>query len=505
MANDYILKKNEKIKLDIIDMTKDGLGLAKLDGQVFFVKDGLIGDRVEAIITKIDKNVIYAKVVNLVKNSEFRVESACTISNACGGCQLLNLDYNKQLEIKKNYVLSCLKKIAKLDNIFVEDNSKKNIYEGVIPICNTYNFRNKMQVPFSMKNGKIVYGFYASRTHSIIECEKCIVGFKGSDIILRSIKDVLEKRNISIYNECENDGIFREVMLRKGNTSNEVSITYIINDKDCNKKLKLYRDFDNEVLEKYEKYNSLEKDEKLILKTSTISINTNANNVIFGNKNIVIRGCGYIEDTIGDIKYHISPESFYQINIEMTKKLYDAIVELADFNGKECVLDLYCGIGTISLYISKYVKKVIGIEIVEKAIENAIENAVLNDIKNVDFICKDLSKVNIIDMRNATIEGNNRLKVEKVHSKILMNKNETYDTIIIDPPRKGLDENTISFIKSINPNKIIYVSCDPATFSRDIDSLCNKEDGGYHVVLIKNVDMFPHTMHIETIAKLEKI
>ena len=505
MSKEYKLKKNERIELVIIDMTKDGLGLAKLDGQVFFVKDGLIGDKVETIITKIDKNVIYAKVINIIEKSEFRVESVCTISNACGGCQLLNLDYSKQLEIKKNYVLSCLKNIAKLDDYFIGNENSNVIYEGIIPAFNIYNFRNKMQVPFSMKNGKIVYGFYASRTHSIIECEKCFVGFKGSDVILRSIKDVLKKSNISIYNENENKGIFREIMLRRGNTSNEVSITYIINDMDYNKRLKLYRDFDNEVLEKYEKYSSLESNEKLILNTSTININTNANNVIFGNKNIVIRGSGYIEDTIGDIKYHISPESFYQINIDMTKKLYDVIVEFADFTGKERVCDLFCGIGTISLYIAKYVKKVIGIEIVEKAIENAIENASLNGIKNVDFICKDLSKVNIIDMNNATVEEKNRLKVNKVYSKILMNKSETYDTIIIDPPRKGLDKNTISFIKAINPKKIIYVSCDPATFSRDIDILCNERDGIYRLVKIKNVDMFPHTMHIETIAKLEKI
>lgn len=471
------MKKNEKIELLITDMTKVGLGLAKVSGQVFFVKDALIGDKVLAIITKVDKNVVYAKTIKIIEASEYRVLPKCNYSNACGGCQLLNLDYKKQLELKKKYVLSCLDKLAKLN---IEDYT----YEGIISSDKIYYFRNKMQVPFAFKDGRIIYGFYASRTHSIIEFENCVVGFNGSNLILKSIKNVLEKFNLSIYDEKTNNGIFREVMLRKGNFSDEVSITYILNDKNYYKNLDLYKKFDNKVLEEYKNKYSFEENINLSLVTSTININTDDNNVLFGNINIVIRGNGYISDSINEIKYHISPESFYQVNIDMTKKLYDSIIDFADFNSDETVLDLYCGIGTISLYIAKYVKNVCGIDIVSKAIENAKENALLNNINNVTFLSEDLSK-------------------NEFQNKLIKNI-KTFDSIIVDPPRKGLDKNTIDFINNINPNKIIYVSCDPATFSRDITLLCN-DDTKYKLLKVKNIDMFPHTMHIETVSLIKKI
>lgn len=484
-------------------MTKDGLGLAKSSGQVFFVKDGIVGDKVETIVTKVDKNVIYAKVLNIIEKSQFRVDSKCNIANSCGGCQLLNLKYDKQIDIKINYVLSCLKKIGNLKNItstdlneydstiekYFDDNIDKSdnnkvIYDGIKKSKNIYNFRNKMQVPFANKNNKIIYGFYATRTHNIIECSKCEVGFVGSNIILEAIKYSLEKSNISIYDEKTNNGLFREVMFRRGNTSKEVSITYIINDNNYKKNIDKYKSFDNIVIDYYNKYIKNKNEEHLDIVTSTININTNNNNVIFGNENYTIRGKGYIEDTIGNIKYHISPESFYQINMYMTKELYDTIIEFAEFSGDESVLDLYCGIGTISLYIAKSVKCVKGIDVVEKAIENAKENAKINSIDNVSFSCEDLTK-------------------NDLNKKIVLNY-DTYDTIIVDPPRKGLDTNTIDFINEVLPKKIIYVSCDPATLSRDINILCNGKESHYKVLKIKNVDMFPNTMHIETVCLLQK-
>ena len=514
------MKKNDIIKLDIIDITRDGLGLAKVSGQVFFVKDGILGDKVEAIITKIDKNIVYAKATKILYKSKFRVDSICDISNACGGCQLLNLNYEKQIEIKKNYVLNCLKKIGSFKSIRVKDNDDCNennnpfdeslIYDGVVKTNNFYYYRNKMQIPFSKKNGKIIFGFYAGRTHSIVEFNKCKVGFEGSNEILTAIKLALEEYNISIYDEKTNTGIFREVMLRRGNNSKEVSITYIVNDKDYNKNLNLYEKFDSYVVEEYKKQYikscNCSNDTNYICKlvTSTLNINTNANNVIFGNKNIILRGTGYIEDKIRDIKYHISPESFYQVNSFMTENLYDLIIEFANFNGNENVMDLYCGIGTISLYISKYVKSVLGIEIVEKAIENAKENTVLNNIKNVRFLCKDLSSIGLneqIILKNDNKSLKNVDFINIIDENIVL-KNESYDTIIVDPPRKGLDSDTIAFIKSIKPKKIIYVSCDPATLSRDLKLLCI-DDRLYKIKRIKSVDMFPHTMHIETVCLLE--
>ena len=493
------MKKNDKIELDIVDMTKDGLGLAKVSGQVFFVKDGLIGDKVEAVITKTDKSVIYAKAISIINESKYRVESKCKVSNACGGCQLLNLDYNKQIELKKDYVFNCLKKIGKFDNV---------PYEGIIPCENIYYFRNKMQVPFVKKNGEIIYGFYAGRTHSIIEFDKCEVGFTGSDIILKAIKFALEEFGISIYDEKNCDGVFREVMLRKGNVSNEVSITYIINDRDYNNHVELYKKFDSFVLDKYNEISeTIKQNHCLSLVTSTLNINTNNNNVIFGNKNVVLRGNGYIEDSIGDLKYHISPESFYQVNSYMTKKLYDTILDFASFKTCENVLDLYCGIGTISLYIASFVESVTVVEIVKKAIDNAKENARINDIDNASFLCKDISKwdmyEDLCEKSHCFISGNDENKSNIIDKKIVL-KNKTYDTIIVDPPRKGLDNSTISFIKEIIPKKVIYVSCDPATLSRDLDILCHDDDKVYKLVKIKNVDMFPHTMHIETVCLIEQ-
>ena len=501
------LKKNDKIELDIIDMTKEGLGLAKLDGQVFFVKDGLLGDRVEAIITKVTKNIIYAKVSTLIKESKYRVPSKCEVANACGGCQLLCLNSLEQLKLKINYVTQCLTNIGK----FGEEYNDVVYHDGSSFCMDPVHFRNKMQVPFSKKNGRIIYGFYAGRTHHIVEFKKCIVGFLGAEIILEAIKNSLKRFNISIYDEESGDGVFREVMLRIGNVSKEVSITYIVNDKKYNNNLDKYKDFDRDVRESVENLIAQKKnsnnnvddknacDFKIV--TSTLNINTSNNNVLFGNKNVVLYGLGFIEDSIGDVKYRISPESFYQVNMEMTKDIYDRVVKFAEFKGDENVLDLYSGIGTISLYIAKYVKKVVGLEIVEKAVENAIENAKLNGIENVEFICEDLSKIAIADIKNTLKSGK---KSSKDIDKILMNKDETYDTIIVDPPRKGLDDRTIDFIKNINPNKIVYVSCDPATLARDLDILCHKMSL-YKLEKIANVDMFPHTMHIETIAKLYRI
>lgn len=470
--------KNENVDLEIVDMTKDGLGISKIDSQVFFVKNAIIGDKVKAVITKVTPSIIYAKALVLLVKSRYRIESKCKIADSCGGCQLLNLEYKKQLDIKKNYVLNVIAKIGKID---INDLIKS--YEGIYHMDVPHKFRNKMQVPFAYKNGEITYGFYAGRTHHIINMDYCIVGFDGADIILQAIKSALERYEISIYDENTKEGVFREVMLRRGNSSNEVSITYIINDNDYIKNLDLYKSFNDFVVGILESEKEFIEIRHLRIATATMNINTNHNNVLFGNKNIVIKGSGYIEDSISDIKYRISPESFYQINMKMTKVLYDKVLEYAEFRGDEQVLDLYCGIGTISLYIASKVKSVIGIEIVEQAIENAKNNASINNILNVDFLCADVSTL----MSTNFLSGDTKI-----------------DTIIVDPPRKGLDKLTIDFVKKVSPQKVIYVSCDPATFARDIDMLCH-EKNEFKLRKLSNVDMFPHTMHIETVALIEHI
>lgn len=470
-------KKNDEVELEILDMTKLGLGISKIGGQVFFVKNAIVGDVVKAVITKVNADLIYAKAIDIIKKSSLRVDSECDVSDSCGGCQLLNLDYNEQLKLKKKNVFNCIRKIGKF--------SKDITYDGIMSSHTPYNFRNKMQIPYVMRDGEILYGFYAGRTHHIIQFDKCIVGFKNAEVILSAIKEALLKHSISIYDETSKTGIFREVLFRCGNVSKEISITYILNDKNYNKNIELYKSFDktvrkliDEKLCATELSGSSETKDNYRVVTSTININTSNTNVIFGNINVVLSGNGYIEDKIGDIRYHVSPESFYQVNMEMTKKLYDKALEYADFNGDEKVLDLYCGIGTISLYISKYVKKVLGVEIVDKAIENAISNARLNDISNVDFVCKDVND-------------------------LIVSEND-FDVVVVDPPRRGLDEKVINYIKYINPKKIIYVSCDPATLARDLDIFCHSGDHNYILKKFVNADMFPHTMHVETIALLMK-
>lgn len=477
-------KKNDKIELNIIDITKEGLGLAKKDGIVFFVKDGILGDSVIAIITKVTKNIIYAKVLDIIVKSEYRVVPKCSVCNSCGGCQILSLNYEKQLNIKKKFVVDALRNIGK----FSED---EYIYTGIFGMEEPYNFRNKMQVPYAVVDNKIIYGFYAGRTHHIIPFENCLAGFYKAELILNIIKTALQKFNISIYDEKNNRGIFREVMLRKGNVSDEISITYIINDKSFDSKKKNYQEFDEYIRKSFndEILNDETRAKKYNITTSTININTNATNVLFGNKNSVLYGKGYIEDSIGNVKFYISPESFYQVNALMTKVLYDKVVEFAEFDKKENVIDLYCGIGTISLYIAKYVNAVLGIEVIDRAVSDAKLNAELNHIENADFLCADVDEL-------YEKESNTFSKIERIN-----NRNIIYDTIIVDPPRKGLSYSLIEFIKHIKPKKIIYVSCDPATLARDLDILCHEEKL-YRLEKISNVDMFPHTMHIETIARV---
>ena len=460
--------KNDKVNLNIIDLTNEGLGVAKKDGKVFFVKDALPLDEVNAVVTKVNKNIIYARSIEILNPSPFRVDPRCSISNACGGCQIASLDYNKQLEIKKEFTLNNLKNIAKQD--------VRSKYEEIIGMDEPYNFRNKMQVPFSRSEGDITFGFYASRTHHVIPFNTCCAGFTKADIVLFAIKRALIKYNISIYNEESGFGIFREALLRCGNESKEISITYIINDdKVSNSNLDLYREFDECIRNELNSLNIV---------TTTLNINIGKNNVLLGKENISLYGKGYIEDSIGHCKYKISPTSFYQINNKLTKVLYDKILSYGSFNGSENVLDLFCGIGTISLYIASKVKSVTGIEIIKDAVENAKENSLLNNITNAKFILADVNN-NLDEIIN-----------------IYLNEKK-FDCIIVDPPRKGLSKESINTILKLGPSKIIYVSCDSATLSRDLDILCDSNNR-FRIERLCNIDMFPHTTHVETVCLLSQ-
>lgn len=468
--------KNDKVKLNIIDMTRDGLGVAKKDSKVYFVKDGIIGDEVMAIITKENGNdgLIFAKVIEILVKSKYRVPQKCAISNKCGGCQIMQLKYEEQLELKKNYVLNVLNRIGHFSEEIIKDK-----YEGIIGMKEPYAFRNKMQIPFCVRDEKIITGFYAGRTHYIIENENCITGFNESNDIILCIKNYCTKNNYSkdyltIYDEKTNTGVLREVMIRKGNVSNEISVTLIVNDKK---------------LEKKKIYESIVKALILLninIKTITLNINTNRTNVLFGNENIIIYGDGYIQDEILGYKFMISPESFYQVNKTQTRILYDTAIDMLKYYLKgdklECALDLYCGIGTITLLLSAYCKKIIGVEIVESAILNAKNNARINGISNATFKCLDAGQVSF---DNLSIS------------------NENIELVSVDPPRKGIDKATIDLIFDLKPRYVLYISCDPATLARDLDILCHSNDKiKYDIKHIKSVDMFPHTMHIENVVLL---
>ncbi len=463
--------KNEIKKLYITDISNEGLGIARDNNFVYFVKNAVVGDLVNCIITKETKNIIYAKVVDVIEKSKYRCESICQVSNPCGGCQLLDVKYEKQLEIKKNIVINNLIKIGKIDRYSVF-----NIFNGIVGMDYPFFYRNKMQIPFGDRNNEVIYGFYANRTHYIIPNKNCVVGFRGYAEILNSIKEFVEMSKIPIYDENKKTGILREVLLRSSNyndsCSREVSITLIINDKNYKENLRVYRKFVDYILER--NYNGQE------IKTICLNINTNDTNVILGLENCILYGDGFIEDNILDIKYKIFVNNFYQINMEMTKKLYSGIIDYAKLVDFKNVLDLYCGIGTITLQFSKFAKKVLGIEVVKESIETANINKKINNIKNVDFLCRDIEKLNIVD-----------LNCEK----------ENFDLICVDPPRKGLNKSVIEKIVKINPKRIIYVSCDSATLARDINFFANEN---YKLECFKLYDMFPHTMHIETVALLSK-
>ena len=460
--------KNEIKKLHIIDFTNQGLGISKDNGLVYFVKNGIVGDYVNCIIVKETKNIIYAKAIDIIQKSPYRVKSKCICAKSCGGCQLLEVRYDKQIEIKKNIVFNNLIKIGKIDKKTILDK-----FVGFEEIENKYYFRNKIQIPFTKRKNKIIYGFYANNSHYIIENNNCLIGFKNSNKILDVIKKYLEITNFSIYDEKNKIGIFREVLLRSSNYNKnlrEISVTFIVNDNNYKKNLKTYKKFSNFLLK--------QKFEDCFIKTIILNINTTNSNVILGNENYILYGDGYIEDSILDVKYQISNNNFYQINMEMTKKLYKSIIDISDVNNQNKVLDLYCGIGTISLLFAKYSKFVLGIEIVDNSIKSALINKKQNQIKNADFLC--------IDIENMDYDEFKKYK-------------NFFDIICVDPPRKGLNKNVIDKIVELNPKKIIYVSCDSATLARDINMFNEKN---FSVKKIKLFDMFPHTLHVESIVLL---
>lgn len=448
------MKKNDFITLKIEDMGVDGEGIGKLDGFPFFVKDAVIGDTVEAKIIKLKKNYGYARLMNVVEPSDVRREPRCAYARQCGGCQLQAMDYEAQLDFKAKKVWNNLTRIGGFADL-----SKPEI----IGMDDPWRYRNKAQFPFGMdREGNVVTGFYAARTHSIIPCTECWIGVEENKVILEKILKYMKQYQIPAYDEKTGKGVLRHVLIRKGFVTGEIMVCLILN----GRKLKAL-DVLSESLQQVPGMTSI-----------TINVNTKNTNVIMGTEMIPVWGQNYITDYIGNVQYQISPLSFYQVNPVQTKRLYETALDFADLKGDEIVWDLYCGIGTISLFLAQKAGKVYGVEIVPEAIADAKRNAELNGCTNAEFFVG---------------------KAEEVLPEKYEKEGIYADIIVVDPPRKGCDRAALETMVKMQPKRIVYVSCDSATLARDLKYLCGE---GYEVQKVKACDMFPGTVHTETVCLL---
>ncbi len=467
----HLMNKNDIAQVEIVDLGTDGNGIGKVNGYTLFIKDTVPGDIVEAKVIKVKKNYGYARVERVLQPSSFRVEPKCEYAKSCGGCQLQQISYEKQLEFKHNKVRNNLIRIGGIDSNYLD-----SIMEPIVGADNPFFYRNKAQFPFGTdKDGNPVCGFYAGRTHSIIANTDCKLGADENKTILEKILDYMKSENISSYNEETGKGLIRHVLIRKGYHTGEVMVCLVINGDKLPASDKLIK--------------ALTIDKNVV--SISISINKKNTNVIMGDNYKTIYGKDTIEDTLLGLKFSISPLSFYQVNPVQVEKLYTIALDYADLQGTEEVWDICCGIGTITLCAAKRMRDkqiekgidtskcfVHGLEIVPQAIDDARNNAKVNDINNVDFVC-------------AAAEEYLPSHRDKIKA----------DVIILDPPRKGMEEDALRIVIGAGPEKVVYVSCDSATLARDVKFL---EENGYKLVKARACDMFPQTIHCESVALLVK-
>lgn len=453
--------KDDIVSITIEDIGISGEGIGKINGYTLFVKDAVIGDVAEVKIMKMKKNYGYARLMNIITPSQFRVEPKCKIARQCGGCQIQALAYEKQLEFKEAKVRGNLKRIAGFDDTLLD-----RVIEPICGMEEPFYYRNKAQFPVGTdREGTIITGFYAGHSHQIIPNTDCILGAPINQEVLKRVLDYMNTYKITAYDEEKSVGLVRHVLIRYGFTTKEVMVCLVIN----GNKL-LHSDILVDSLREIEGMTSI-----------TINVNKKNTNVIMGEKLHTLWGQDYITDYIGDVKYQISPLSFYQVNPVQTEKLYSLAVEYAGLTGKETVWDLYCGIGTISLFLAQKAKQVYGVEIVPRAIADADKNAEINGIENVKFFVG---------------------KAEEVLPKEYEEHQVFADVIIVDPPRKGCEEKLLQTMTQMQPEKIVYVSCDSATLARDLQYLC---EHGYQLEKVRPVDMFPMTVHVECVVGLCRV
>ena len=477
--------KNDIVTVKIEDIGTEGEGIGKLEGFTLFVKDAVMGDVVEARLVKVKKNYAYARLEKVLTSSPLRVKPVCPYHKQCGGCQIQAMSYEAQLQFKENKVKNNLVRIGGFDQIFIE-----SVMESVVGMEQPWHYRNKAQFPVGTdKDGRIITGFYAGRTHSIIANTDCALGVEENEPILQKVLAYMQNEKVSAYDETTGQGLVRHILIRKGFTSGEIMVCLVINGK------------------------SLPKEDRLVstlreipgMTSIWLNYNTKNTNVIMGTEGRVLWGQNTITDVIHrrsieeinsgkdclrydskenapkGITFAISPLSFYQVNPIQTEKLYSLALEYAGLTGEETVWDLYCGIGTISLFMAQCAKEVHGVEIVPQAIEDARKNAERNHIENATFYVG---------------------KAEEVLPRLYEEEHIFADVICVDPPRKGCDEACLNTIIKMAPKRIVYVSCDSATLARDLKYLC---ENGYEIRKVRAVDQFGQTVHTETVCLLSKL
>ena len=462
--------KNQIVTVTIEDMGNDGEGIGKVEGYTLFVKGAIIGDVAMVKVLKAKKTYGYAKVEELIVPSPDRVVPRCAVAGRCGGCQMQHLSYEKQLAHKTDKVKNCLQRIGGLSEEFLAE-----VMEPVIGMEEPFHYRNKAQYPVGTdKEGKPVMGFYAGHSHNIIDCTDCAIQEPVNAVILPVVKAFMTEFGVSAYDEEKGTGLLRHVLTRVGFHTKEVMVCLIINGKKfpkaevlCERVKAAVEGFDGGC--------------GYVLKSFCLNVNTAKTNVILGNKILPVYGETHITDYIGDIKYQISPLSFYQVNPEQTVKLYNKALEYAGLSGNEIVWDLYCGIGTISLFLAQKAKQVYGVEIVPQAIEDAKKNAVLNGMTNAEFFVG--AAEDVMPAKYKESGGSMRA-----------------DVICVDPPRKGCEESLLDTVAAMEPERIVYVSCDPATLARDVKYLGGK---GYTVTKVCPVDQFAHTGHVGCVIMMQ--
>ncbi|MGU8130570.1 23S rRNA (uracil(1939)-C(5))-methyltransferase RlmD [Clostridium perfringens] len=454
-----MVEKNKEYIFDIISQGYEGEGIAKIDNKYpIFIEGALKGEKVKVRIVKVNKNFAYGKLIEVLEPSEERVNPSCAIYKRCGGCKLQHASYKAQLDFKWDRVKDCVSKIGKLD---------PTIVKYPLGMENPWRYRNKVQLPIGLINGEVKIGFFAPRSHDIIDMESCLIQDEIGDKVVKLTREWIEKFNIRPYNvdgEYDEKGIVRHIMIRRGFTTNEVMIVLVTN---------------GEKLPHKEEFVDLMVKNIPGIKSIIQNINSKKTNVILGLESKTLWGEDTISDYIGDFRFNISPLSFFQVNPTQTEVLYGKALEYANLTGNEEVFDAYCGTGTITLFLSQKAKKVYGVEIIPQAIDNAWINAKENKVENVEFFVGE-SEVVIPD---------------------LINKGVKADVVVVDPPRKGCDKKLLDAITNIDAKKIVYVSCDPSTLGRDLKVL---EENGYKTLEVQPVDMFPNTAHIECCVLLKK-